>query len=72
MVKKQNGAFPANIVPENIRFPCCWIWNTDEQNEEGKHWAAVWLTKNKMYFFDSFAKSLSFYSREYWENLAKK
>ena len=65
------SAFPANIVPENICVPCCWIWNTDKQNEEGKHWVAVWLTKKKMYFFDSFAKS-SFYSREYWGNLAKK
>ena len=29
------------------------------------------MVKKKRYFFDSFAKSF-FYSREYWENLAKK
>ena len=30
------------------------------------------VNKKKMFFFDSFAKPISFYSREYWENLAKK
>ena len=37
------GAYPA-VVPEKIKPPCCWIWNTDTQNESGKHWVAVWLT----------------------------
>ena len=66
------GSFPADIIPEILTFPCCWIWNTDEQNENGKHWVAVWLTKEKLFFFDSFAKTISFYSREYWGDLAKK
>ena len=65
------GAYPA-VVPEKIKPPCCWIWNTDTQNESGKHWVAVWLTKKNMFFPDSFAKSISFYSREYWGVLAKK
>ena len=38
------GAYPADIVPEKINFPCCWIWNTDKQNEGGKHWIGIWLT----------------------------
>ena len=66
------GAYPADVVPEKIKPPCCWIWNTDTQNESGKHWVAVWLTKKKMFFPDSFAKSISFYSHEYWGVLAKK
>ena len=61
------GAYPA-VIPEKIKTPCCWIWNTDEQNETGKHWVCVWLTK----IFDSFGKNISFYSREYWLKLAKK
>ena len=44
------GRFPADIIPEILTFPCCWIWNTDEQNENGKHWVAVWLTKEKLFF----------------------
>ena len=43
------GAYPA-VVPEKIKPPCCWIWNTDTQNESGKHWVAVWLTKKKCFF----------------------
>ena len=65
------GAYPADILPKKIKPPCCWIWNTDKQNETGKHWVCVWLTKKKMFFFDSFGKTVSFYSREYWEKLAK-
>ena len=65
------GAYPADILPEKITPPCCWIWNTDKQNEKGKHWVCVWLTKKKMFFFDSFGKTVSFYSREYWMKLAK-
>ena len=44
------GTFPADITPEIATLPCCWIWNTDEQNESGKHWVAVWLTKEKIFF----------------------
>ena len=44
------GAFPADIIPEISSLPCCWIWNTDEQNQSGKHWVAVWLTKKKLFF----------------------
>ena len=66
------GSFPANITPKITSLPCCWIWNTDEQDKSGKHWVAVWLTKKNMFFFDSFAKPISFYSREYWKKLALK
>ena len=74
LAQKKNflGAFPADIIPEISSLPCCWIWNTDEQNQSGKHWVAVWLTKKKLFFSDSFAKPVSFYSREYWEKIAKK
>ena len=44
------GVYPADIIPEKINPPCCWIWNTDTQNESGKHWVAVWLTKKKVFF----------------------
>ena len=44
------GAYPADVVPEKIKPPCCWIWNTDTQNESGKHWVAVWLTKKNVFF----------------------
>ena len=66
------GTYPADVIPEKIKSPCCWIWNTDTQNESGKHWVFVWLPKKKMFFFDSFGKTVSFYSREYWVGLAKK
>ena len=65
------GVYPADILPEHIKFPSCWIWNTDEQNENGKHWIAIWLTEKNMYFFDSFAKSVIFYSCQYWKDLAE-
>ena len=42
--------YPADI-PEKIEFPSCWIWNTDTQNENGKHWVAIWLTEKNCIFF---------------------
>ena len=67
------GAFPADIFPPiSKKTPCCWIWNTDEQSEDGRHWVAIWVDEKTMYFFDSFAKPLSFYKREYWRKYAKK
>ena len=65
------GVYPADIIPEHIKCPSCWIWNTDEQNENGKHSIAIWLTEKNIYFFDSFAKSVIFYSRQYWKDLAE-
>ena len=65
------GTYPANIIPNKITFHSCWIWNTDENSEEGKHWIPIWLSKEKMYFFDSFGKTAHYYNRVYWENLAK-
>ena len=47
------GVYPADILPEHIKFPSCWIWNKVEQNENSKHWIAIWLTEKNMYFFYS-------------------
>ena len=44
------GTYPADVIPKKMNPPCCWIWNTDEQNENGKHWVAIWLTKKEMFF----------------------
>lgn len=67
------GAYPADVFPEKIKFPSCWIWNTDEAKADGQHWVAIWVDEKKnFYFFDSFAKRVEFYKREYWIRYAKK
>ena len=54
------GAYPADVIPVKIKTPCCWIWNTDEQNETGKHWVCVWLTKKKCFFLIVSVKTFLF------------
>ena len=51
------GIFPIDSLPKRIlHFPCLLIVNTDTKNLPGKHWKAVYISKQRRgEVFDSFA-----------------
>jgi hypothetical protein len=60
------GCYPANVLPSNIRKHCCWIWNVDESDKSGTHWAAIAKRNDHITFFDSYGKTPEFFKRTYW------
>ena len=61
------GTFPADVKPRyQNKKVCCWIWNTEESDHKGEHWVAMFKNHYRLFFFDSFGKSLQFYNRTYW------
>lgn len=67
--EKYVGTYPANVLPSKVlgRKECCWIANTDEEDDDGTHWVAFWKDNRKLIFFDSYGKLPDFYNREYWK-----
>ena len=45
------GSFPANITPKITSLPCCWIWNTDEQDKKRETLGSCLVNKKKHVFF---------------------
>ena len=60
------GTYPADVKPKTLQTHCCWIWNVDESDKPGSHWVAVVKNQKQVYFFDSYAKSPTFFKRQYW------
>ena len=59
------GIFPRNKLPDKIKYPSCFILNTDPSSERGKHWLAFYFNENKIcYFFDSFGNSPKIFGLE--------
>lgn len=51
------GAFARNELPK-LRYPCCFILNTDPRTKPGAHWIAFYYTRDRFcYFFDSYGNS---------------
>ena len=52
------GVFPRDLEPHKfVRYPSCYVLNTDPSNEPGEHWLALFVTgPNDYEFFDSFAQ----------------
>jgi hypothetical protein len=50
------GAFAADTIPRRVpSYPCCFVANTDPQDQPGKHWVACFIpSRNKLEFFDSY------------------
>lgn len=50
------GVIPIDFLPtERVKRPCSFIVNTDSSSLPGKHWFAIYLTKNGLIeYFDSF------------------
>lgn len=56
------GIFPIDRLPIVNKFPTCLIINNQSSYQEGEHWIAIYFDKHKnASFFDSFAKSPSYY-----------
>ena len=50
------GTFPSDMDFEHFKPPYCCITNTDSHNGKGAHWNAWFVTKDRIYFFDSFGR----------------
>ena len=50
------GTFPSDVDFEHFKTPYCCITNTDSHNGKGSHWNAWFVTKDLIYFFDSFGR----------------
>lgn len=60
-------AYPADIAPSiDDQKQCCWIWNTDNHDQEGRHWVTVFKNNKTLYLFDSFGKDPEFYWKPGW------
>ena len=49
------GTFSSNNIPRMKNNTCC-IVNTDATNKPGTHWTCLFKYKDKIYFYDSFAR----------------
>jgi len=56
------GVLAYDELPKKVKWPSCYIINTDIRSKPGTHWLAVYYNKNGMAeFFDSFAMGPEFY-----------
>ena len=60
------GVFSRDELPKSIKNkPCCFIMNTDNRNQPGRHWLAFYYDVNRnAVFFDSFGLHPSHYQLE--------
>lgn len=63
--KKFLGVFPRDKLPKKIPYPSCLVFNTDNSNNPGQHWLALFYdSKRNCEFFDSMGFDPSFYNLE--------
>jgi len=48
------GVYPGDIHPKITKKSFSLIFNTGYSNTNGEHFVALYVTKNKIYYFDSF------------------
>ena len=48
------GVFPMDWVPSLKMEPGCYIINTDDEDEPGEHWVAVYNDNGQIEYFDSY------------------
>lgn len=51
------GVYSSDNIPSHISFyPYCMVWNTEEKNESGEHWVAVYQQSpsSSVEYFDSY------------------
>jgi hypothetical protein len=44
------GCYPANVQPKGVKNKCCWVWNTDENDQPGTHWICVVKDVQNLFF----------------------
>ena len=56
------GVVPRDKLPKCVFYPCSFVVNTENSNQSGEHWLAVYYDKKgECTFFDSFGQSPQFY-----------
>ena len=61
--KKFLGTFSYDTLPTKVKYPSCLIVNTQNHDQPGEHWLAIYYNKNKTAeFFDSFGMPPSFFN----------
>jgi hypothetical protein len=67
------GVFPINKLPQTlIKYPCCFVANTDPSDKPGTHWVAFYFpTEEKGEFFDIYGQPPSFYRDSFGDFLNK-
>ena len=66
------GVFPADRLPVVEKYPCAFIVNSDESDQPGTHWLAVYLTRDGgAEFVDSYGLSPETYGERFYAFLRK-
>ena len=57
------GVFARDRLPRKLRYPCCFIVNTQKAMEPGEHWLGVFYSSfREAEFFDSYGKPPEYYN----------
>ena len=56
------GVFARDELPKRVKYPSCFILNTQPRSQEGEHWLAIYFDhKRNCYFFDSYGNSPKYF-----------
>lgn len=59
------GVYARNELPLITEFPACFVFNTEDRNQQGEHWLAFYFNKQGYCdFFDSYGLHPRFYDLE--------
>ena len=59
------GVYPRDLLPNNVKYPCSFVLNTDSSKGPGKHWLAIYYDHaGHATFFDSFGFPPVYYGLE--------
>ena len=53
---RYKGAFPCDMIPDFTDQEYSVVVNTDNATKDGEHWTAVIVTRDIVYYFDSFGR----------------
>jgi len=54
------GCFPCDLIPTNDIRESVYIVNLDSRGKKGSHWITIYISFNKIYYFDSLALPISY------------
>ena len=63
------GVFARDELPQDLKYPCCFIINTAPRSKPGEHWLALYYNhKGYCDFFDSYGMHPTFFNLENYLN----
>ncbi len=69
--KHVKGVYAANRIPKEIKNGDAIIVNTDNDNQLGTHWCAMYFKDGRAEFFDSLSKQPGFYNHYFVQCLLR-